>query len=96
MKTLTSLQQVSKPELFAHQYNFINVGGDYDIGPYSSIIPAGSTNGSFNVKINDDNVLERPEIFHLIINRNSLPLFLIATNPDQTRVIIRNDDRKFV
>ena len=41
---------------------------DYDSGPYNVTFPAGSTNASFDIMINDDGVLEYIEIFVVSIN----------------------------
>ena len=74
--------------------NHTSVGGeDYHSGPYTAIIPAGNTSGSFNVGITDDNVFEIIiETFRLTINQQSLPSLVIAANPDRTTVTIRDDD----
>ena len=59
------------------------------------MFPAGNTSASFTVTISNDNVLERPETFRLVINQTSEPSLVIATTPDQATVFIRDDDRKF-
>ena len=46
------------------QMIIVDTGGiDYDSGPYNVIFPAGSTNTSFDIMINDDGVLEDDETF---------------------------------
>ena len=74
--------------------NYTSVGGeDYHPGPYTAIIPAGNTSGSFIVGITDDNVFEIIiETFRLTINQQSLPPLVIAANPDRTIVTITDDD----
>ena len=61
--------------------NYTTLGGssyltgesiDYNFGPYNLIFPAGITSVSFNVTINDDNILEGNESFILIIAESSL------------------------
>ena len=48
---------------------YCNVTGsvDYDSGPYNVTFPAGSTNASFDIIINYDNVLEESEVFVISI-----------------------------
>ena len=56
---------------------------DYSSGPYHIIILAGSTNATFNVMINSDNVLEDNETFSveivLISNDHTLGTPKVAT-----------------
>ena len=67
-------------------------GVDYQSGPYNVKFPAGVTNVSFNVLINNDNILEVNEEFNLIIRHSSS----IATHsPHRITVIILNDDSKY-
>ena len=40
---------------------------DYNTRPYNVTFPAGSTNASFDIIINDDDVLEDDEIFNISI-----------------------------
>ena len=51
----------------------ITGGVDYDSGPYSVMFTAGMTSVSFDVPINDDNILETNEDFTLTIDSSSLP-----------------------
>ena len=51
---------------------------------------------SFNVSINDDNILEDDEQFSLVINNGSLPNNIITDNRSRATVIIRNDDGKLI
>ena len=67
---------------------------DYDSGPYTVTVPAGSTTATFNVPINDDNILEGGEDFMLIINETSLPTDVTRGTPGEATVTIVDDDRK--
>ena len=75
--------------------NLTGGGVDYNSGPYYLTFSAGVTSASFNVIINNDNVLEDNEEFNLIINAHSLPNNIITAGHHRARVIIRNDDGKF-
>ena len=57
--------------------------------------PAGVTNVSFNVLINNDNILEVNEEFSLII-RHSSSSSITTGSPHNTTVIILNDDSKCI
>ena len=70
-------------------------GIDYDSGPFNLIIPARSTSFPFNIEIIDDNILEDFEAFNLTVNSLSLPASVSVTNPDQTTVVIIDNDGKF-
>ena len=71
-----------------------NIGGDdYVVGPYVVAIPAGRTRLSFDVPILGDNILEGDEQFLLVIS-NSLPDRVTISNPDQTIVTIKDNDRE--
>ena len=66
---------------------------DYGSGPYLVIIPAGNTtNVSFEVKLNDDYILEGNETFNITINATSLPDCVNRANPYQATVIIVDND----
>ena len=68
--------------------------GDYQSGPYTVMIPAGSTNALFDVRITDDNIFEiLPQFFYLVITQTSQPILVIPV-PEQVRVTILDDDRK--
>lgn len=56
------------------------------------MIPAGRTRVTFNVSIIDDNTLESNETFVLIINPDSLPNKISATDPKRTNIIILDND----
>ena len=51
---------------------FTGGGDDYHSGPYNVTFPAGVTSVSFNVMINNDNILEGNETFVLVIANSSL------------------------
>lgn len=54
-------------------------------------IPANETRVTFNVLINDDNILEYDENFNVIINV-SLPTGIMVGDPGQAAVTIVDDD----
>ena len=53
------------------------------------------TLASFNVSINNDNILESNEAFDLIIDRSSLPNSVTVGDPDQTTVTILANDGEY-
>ena len=67
---------------------------DYTSGPYTVTFPAGNTTATFDVPINDDNILEDNEDFILTIDVISLPNNLLYGDPGQTTVTIADDDSK--
>ena len=68
---------------------------DYTSGPYTVTFPAGQTTATFNVPINDDDILEGGEDFMLIINETSLPTNVTRGTPgEEATVTIVDDDRK--
>ena len=69
---------------------------DYDSGPYPITINAGQTNATFDVTINDDNILESNENFTLTINSSSLPTGVTHGDPGQATVTIMDNDRKLL
>ena len=69
---------------------------DYTSGPYTITFPAGQTTATFDVPINDDNLLEDNEHFILTINSSSLPSDVTVGNPGQATVNIVDDDRKYL
>ena len=71
-------------------------GDDYNVGPYSVIIPAGETSGSFEISIIDDQMLENNESFDLNIDINTLPDDVTLGSPDSATMIIINDDSKYI
>ena len=72
--------------------NVIGGGVDYNSGPYSIKILAGANRMTFNISINNDNILEDNEEFSLIINNTSLPSCVITNSSGRSTVIVRDDD----
>ena len=71
-------------------------GVDYDSGPYTVTFPAGVTIVSFDVPINDDNILEDNENFNLYI-ANIATLFIsrvFSGDLNQSTVTIMDTDSK--
>ena len=88
MSEVTSSQNVNSSN------NVTGGGVDYDSGPYTVTIPAGDIRMSFNVPINDDNILEDDEDFTLTIMRGTLPDGITRGNPGSATVNILDNDRK--
>lgn len=65
---------------------------DYNSGPYNVTFPIGITRVSFNVLINDDNILEENEDFDLIVVDGSLPHHISSGDPGMARIILMDDD----
>ena len=88
MSEVTSSQNVNSSN------NVTGGGVDYDSGPYTVTIPAGDIRMSFNVPINDDDILEDDEDFTLTIMRGTLPVGVTRGNPGSATVNILDNDRK--
>lgn len=73
---------------------FTGGGIDYDSGPHNVTFPAGVTNVTFNVMINNDNILEENEIFTLSVTAVSLPSKVTNITSAQATVTIMDDDSK--
>ena len=77
--------------------NVTGGGVDYNSGPYSVTFPTGDTIVpfkvpiTFDVPINDDNILENTEMFTLTIDP-SLPSRVTVGNPDRSTVTILDND----
>ena len=69
---------------------------DYDSGPYIVTFPAGVTTTTFNVSINDDNILEYNENFTLTINSCPLPDGVSPGYPKEATVTIVDNDCKIM
>ena len=67
---------------------------DYTSGPYTVTIPTGQTTATFNVPINDDDILEGDENFILTIDETSLPTGVTRGTPAEATVTIVDDDRE--
>ena len=68
---------------------FIGGGTDYSSGPYTVLFPAGTTNASLDISINNDNIVEMNETFSLTITP---PNDVMAIDPDNAVVTIVDDD----
>ena len=77
-------------------YNVIGGGVDYDSGTFSIMISAGQTTASFKIAINDDNILEDNEEFKLSFRESSLTGHVMVGNPDETTIIIMDNDGTYV
>ena len=66
---------------------------DYHSGPYTVKFPTGVATTTFNISINNDNVLEDNENFTLTINSSSLPGNVTVGNPGEATVTIVDDGR---
>jgi len=69
-------------------------GADYNSGPYNVTFLANQTTVSFDIPINNDQILEEDEDFTLIIDLSSLPTRCTVSVPSNTTVIILDNDRK--
>ena len=67
---------------------------DYTSGPYTVTFPAGQTNATFNIPINDDDVIEGAEKFMLTIDSSSLPTGLTVGDPGQVTVTIIEEGKE--
>ena len=67
---------------------------DYTSGPYTVTFPAGQTTATFDVPINDDDILEGSEDFILTIDGTSLPTSVTHGSPGEATVTTVDDDRK--
>ena len=73
---------------------YVGGGVDYNSGPYTVQFDVGVTRVSFDVLINNDNILEGDETFNLKINAQSLPDSVMVGDPGQTTVTILANDGK--
>ena len=73
---------------------YVGGGVDYNSGPYTVRFDARITRTSFNISINDDNIMEGNELFNLSINTQSLSNGVTVGDPGQTTVTILPNDRK--
>ena len=77
-------------------YNVIGKGIDYKSGPYTVKFVAWQNTALFNVALVNDNVVENDKNFTLIIDPLSLPHGITLGHPNQTTVIIIDDDSEWV
>lgn len=73
---------------------YIIAGRDYDPGPYDVTFVASTTNATFSVELEPDNILEGDEIFFLRIASSSPRAAVTGGNMMATFIIIDND-RKY-
>ena len=78
-----------------HKYYFTVDDNDYRPGPYNVTFATGQTTASFDVVVNDDNVLENNESFSLMFNVPSMFNVEVLGMDNQLTVSILNDDSKF-
>ena len=69
-------------------------GIDYVSGPYPVSFPAGQITAVLSIPTINDSKLEGNENFVVSINIVSLPDRVFVTNPDESTVIIVDDDGK--
>ena len=81
------MSEVTSSQNFNSSNNVTGGGIDYNSGPYIVTFPVGQTTTSFNVPINDDDILENVEYFGLSIIPESLPTS-VNYIPSQSTVII--------
>ena len=71
---------------------YITGFADYTPGPYNVTISAGKTSVAFDIAVNNDNVSEGNETFHLTINPSLLPEGVTVNGPCVVSVTIVDDD----
>jgi len=72
--------------------NIITGGGvDYNSGPYTVPFPAGVTSVSFDVPINNDNIVENNETFNLTILSSSSNKVTLGSSVEATVTIFDRD-----
>ena len=90
---------VSRIEL-SHGVNSSHITGggvDYDSGPFTVTFPVGVTSVSFDIPINNNNILEVDEDFTLTIVHGTLPNGVTRGSIGQATVTIMDDDsEKFI
>ena len=65
---------------------------DYTSGPYTVTFPAGQTTATFNIPMNDDDILEGNENFMPTVSSSSLPDGVARGTPSEATVIIMDND----
>ena len=97
LEAMIILQPVSKSTLIViSKWTILYIGGeDYDFTTHNVTIPSGKTHVSFDVSITNDNKLEDKEDFTLMIVSSSQSTVSV-TNPNQTVVVIVDDDGKHI
>ena len=89
---MTTLQLVSisnpRHQIISND-NFAGGGVDYNSGPCNVTIPAEMTNVSFNVTVNNDDILEGDETFMLTItNLSSSEEGFVVTTGDHDKAVV--------
>ena len=74
---------------------YVGGGVDYNSGPYTVQFDVGLTRVSFDVSINNDDILEMNETFGLSIDELSLPNRVTTSAPNQATVIVLANDSKY-
>ena len=90
MSEVTSSQNVNSSN------NVTGGGVDYDSGPYTVTIPAGDTNASVSVPINNDNILEDDEDFTLTIMSGTLPNGVTRDGAGQAIITLVDDEGEVI
>lgn len=67
------------------------VGDDYDCGSCSTIVPANMIIMSFGVVLHNDTILERSELFSVMIRTSSLMPDRIIIGNTNVAVVVIND-----
>ena len=94
MRLLPLVSEVTSSQNVNSSNNVIGGGVDYDSGPYSVTFTAGQTSVSFDVPINNDNILENEEDFTLTIIASSLPSVVTRGDPFRATITIVDNDRE--
>ena len=73
-------------EFISYTFTINILGQDYSSGPYTVTFPIGFTNVSFDIMINEDNIMEDDEMFNISIT--SITNGHIVGNPGVATVTI--------
>ena len=94
MRILPLVSGVTLSQNVNSSNNVTGGGVDYDSGLYTVTFTAGETSASFNVPINDDNILEDDEDFTLTVIESTLPAEVTRGDPFRATVTIQDNDRE--
>ena len=89
------MSEITSSQIVNHSNNVTGGGVDYDSGPYTVRFTAGVIRTTFNVPINDDNILEDDEMFNLDVDSSTLPTGFTVGAISNSSVTIEKDDCKF-
>jgi len=92
MRILPLVSEVTSSQNVNSSNNVTGGGVDYNSGPYGVTFTAGQTSASFDVAINDDNILESTEMFTLTIMRGTLPDGVTRDGDGQATVSIVDNE----